>query len=204
MAQRPDVILVAGDLFQGDAAQRRAVRPALRELLGRLHARGGVYAVQGDAELHTDLADLLVGTDVRVLEDAAVERTIGDRRVLIGGNRLRWAPDVARALRQQLMDADPSVVRILLAHRPDVVLALPTDAAIDLTVAGHTHGGQVALPIYGPLVTFSSVPRSVAAGGLHEVAGNRIYVSTGVGLVRQQAPQVRLGARPSVGLVVLR
>jgi predicted MPP superfamily phosphohydrolase len=45
------------------------------------------------------------------------------------------------------------------------------------------------------------VPREVAAGGLHVLGGRNVYVSTGVGIERGQAPQVRLGVRPSVGVL---
>jgi predicted MPP superfamily phosphohydrolase len=70
-------------------------------------------------------------------------------------------------------------------------------------VAGHTHGGQVVVPGFGPLMTMSEVPRDVARGGLHWIDGNPIYVSPGVGMERRQAPQVRLFARPSVGVLEL-
>ena len=95
-------------------------------------------------------------------------------------------------------------VAILLGHRPDTVLALPEGSRVDLTVAGHTHGGQVVLPLLGPLLTFSDVPGAVARGGLHQVDRNPIHVSPGVGLEREQAPQVRFLSRPAVGIVALR
>jgi predicted MPP superfamily phosphohydrolase len=85
-----------------------------------------------------------------------------------------------------------------------VVLRLKPSSNVDLTIAGHTHGGQIALPLLGPVFTSTRLPRSVAAGGLHDVAGNPIFVSTGVGVARMDAPQVRLLTRPAVGLVVLR
>ena len=94
-------------------------------------------------------------------------------------------------------------VRILLAHRPDVVRRLDR-SRVDLIVAGHTHGGQVQLPLVGPLTTASGVPRAVAAGGLHVLDGRRIYVSRGVGVERGQAPRLRIGAVPEVSLITLR
>jgi len=94
-------------------------------------------------------------------------------------------------------------VKILLGHRPDWVLRLPPNATVDLTVAGHTHGGQVQLPFLGPLITFSAVPTEVGAGGLHEVNGNRVYVSSGVGWEHGGAPRIRFMAPPTVGVITL-
>lgn len=203
-AQDPDVILIPGDLFQGDERQFAAILPAYRALLGSLHAPHGVYAVPGDSETVERLGQLTEGTGVVILDDRIVTLRIGDRTVRLGGNKLRWAPPEGVAVRRELAASPPGDVRILMAHRPEVVLGLPPSSGVDLVVAGHTHGGQVALPLLGPLVTQSPVSRSVAAGGLHQVAGNPIYVSTGAGMVRQQAPQVRFLTRPSVGLVTLR
>ncbi|MDQ3742401.1 MAG: phosphohydrolase, partial [Actinomycetota bacterium] len=95
-------------------------------------------------------------------------------------------------------------VRIVLAHRPDVVLDLADDTRVDLVVAGHTHGGQVQLPLLGPPLTASEIPRDVAAGGLHDVDGHRIYVTRGVGVERGQAPKLRFGSVPEVSVLTLR
>jgi predicted MPP superfamily phosphohydrolase len=204
MAERPDVILIAGDFFQGDLGQLARELPAFRRLLARLRAPGGVFAVRGDVDSGDALDRLVVGTRIRILDDELVTRRIRDRMVAIVGNRLLWAPDVARAPRDQLFGQPPGTIRILLAHRPDVAFALHRSGDADLTVAGHTHGGQVALPIIGPPVTFSQVPRRVGRGGLSRWRNNWVYVSPGIGLERNQAPQVRFLTTPSVGLVTLR
>lgn len=203
MALRPDVILIPGDLFQGSAAEFERELPAFRRLLGRLHAPGGVYAVRGDTDRGDKLDRLVVGTDVRILDYEIVQVEVGDRALRIAGNQLLWANPPAVDLRAELMAGDPSAVRILLAHRPDIALLLPPDSGIDLTVSGHTHGGQVALPLLGPLATSSQVSRAVAAGGLHDVRGNPLFVSTGVGMARLDAPQIRLFTQPAIGLVTL-
>jgi hypothetical protein len=85
--------------------------------------------------------------------------------------------------------------------RPDVALGLRPGSRIDLVVAGHTHGGQVVLPGFGPPMTLSHVPRAVAAGGLHDLGGNAIYVSRGVGCERGQAPRIRFLCPPEVSLL---
>lgn len=204
LAERPDLILVAGDLFQGAEGSFAAHEDELRELLARLQAPHGVYVVRGDVD-HGDYADrALRGTGAVILDDRAVEVRVRDRLLRIGGHRLNPNSAGAVGVRRDLDGrAEDGAVRILLAHRPDTVLGLPDNSRVDLTVAGHTHGGQVVVPGFGPLVTLSAVPRAVARGGLHAVRGNRIYVSTGVGLERGQAPQVRLFARPSIGILDL-
>jgi uncharacterized protein len=204
LAERPDLILVAGDLFQGTEGEFADHEEDLRALLGRLAAPHGVYFVRGDVD-HADFADrALAGTGIEILDDEAVDVAVGDRRLRIGGNRLAYGTPSAVALREQLAGgAEDGTVRILLAHRPDAALDLGPGSRIDLTVAGHTHGGQVVLPGIGPLITMSDVPRSVARGGLHEIDGNPIYVSNGVGLERAAAPQVRLFSRPSVAVLEL-
>jgi len=202
-AQHPDLIVIPGDLFQGSDAQFAAVLPHYRALLRQLHAPHGVYAVQGDAESAQRLQLLVAGTGIQLLNDRIVSLHVGDRHVLLAGNELRWAPPEGLEIREQLIDADPAAVRVLVAHRPEVVLGLPMNSGVDVVIAGHTHGGQVALPLLGPIVKFSPVSRKVAGGGLHEVHGNPIYVSTGAGMVRAQAPQIRFLTRPSVGLVTL-
>jgi predicted MPP superfamily phosphohydrolase len=94
-------------------------------------------------------------------------------------------------------------VRILLAHYPDAYRLLPSPARTDLVIAGHTHGGQVQVPWFGPPITLSGVPRAVAAGGLHELDGRRIYVSRGLGVERGWAPRVRFNCPPEITLLEL-
>ena len=74
----------------------------------------------------------------------------------------------------------------------------------DLLVAGHTHGGQVRLPFFGPLVTLSTVPRSWASGLTERPGGGRLVVSKGIGLERGLAPRLRFNCRPEVLILRLR
>ena len=147
---------------------------------------------------------MVEGMSVRYLADEVVRTTVGDRSLTIGGIGLDYDSPAADAVVAELESAPGADdIRILLAHRPDPVLARATPSRIDLQVSGHTHGGQVAVPCVGPIMTLTAVPRHVAAGGLHDLDGNAIYVGRGVGLERGQAPQVRFGVRPDIGVLTL-
>ncbi len=202
MEQRPDVILVPGDLFHMEPERFEAQLPALRALYSELHAPHGVYVVPGDVDGLEMLRRVVEGTDMELLLDTTTRIDVRDRQLLVGGVGGRH-DDVGAAAVRQALSAEPvdGAITIQLAHRPDAVLELPPASRVDLTVSGHTHGGQIVVPLIGPLLTLSDVPRHVARGGLHDVAGNRVYVSPGVGAERGGAPQVRFLDRPSVTIL---
>jgi uncharacterized protein len=207
MATEPDIILIPGDLFQGTQEQVLRNRGEMGVMLRGLDAPGGVYFVQGDSDHYLELTSFLPATGIVPLFDEIVDVTVGDREIRIGGilNPDDYDYDDTNTVVRQLEDApEDGTIRILMSHRPDVVNVLSDDSRIDLTVAGHTHGGQIVLPFAGPPVTLSDVPRSVARGGLHTMDGNPIVVSPGIGMVRGQAPQVRFLSRPAIVLVDLR
>jgi uncharacterized protein len=205
MAESPDVILLPGDLHQGERRTFEKEFANLRRLVGHLAAPGGVYFVLGDVDSRRELERLFAGTRVRLLVNQVARTTVRGRRIAIGGTELGYRSAAARRVIAELERVPGRRdIRILLSHRPDSVLLLPPNPRTDLVVAGHTHGGQVQLPWLGPPIKSSRVPRSVAAGGLHAVGtGRRIYVSRGVGMERGQAPRLRLGAPPEVSLLRL-
>lgn len=198
MLQEPDVVLIPGDVFQAPDAAFEANRPALVELLGSIDAPGGVFIVDGDVDGNR-LPSLAEDAGITHLRDELARVHVRGRDLTIAGMALH-PTQRRRTANLQLAAVDDGSFRILLAHRPDWIRLMPEGGA-DLVVAGHTHGGQVAIPWYGPPLTHSALPRHVAAGGLHEVSGMPIYVSTGVGHEQQGAPQVRFLTRPSVGII---
>jgi predicted MPP superfamily phosphohydrolase len=213
MTERPDLILFAGDLIQAEAGDAPRVLRRVQTLLARLDAPGGVFFVHGDVDgWRGRESQVFAGTSVRVVTDAIVHTRVHDRDVTIGGVSLAIrnpsdrspARDVVRALEAAPGDGD---LRILLSHAPDAVYALGRDSRVDLVVAGHTHGGQIAVPLFGPLLTLTRVPRAAAAGGLHQVeaAGSLhwLYVTRGIGMERLQAPRVRFLCPPEVSVLTV-
>lgn len=206
MSHRPDLILIAGDLFQGSREEFELQMDAIRGMLTPLDAPGGVFFVMGDVDWWREdqVRRALDGTRVRPLTDQIVRLRVGDRNVTLGGIRLNYSDEGSRRVIAELETAPGTDdLRILLAHRPDVAFELSCDSRIDLIVAGHTHGGQVCFPFVGPLITLSDVPREVAAGGLHEMSGNQIYVSRGVGHERGQAPRIRFLCPPEFSILTV-
>jgi predicted MPP superfamily phosphohydrolase len=203
-ATAPDLVALLGDAIDYTVIGGSVLAPeAVSRELGALRAPLGAIAVLGNHDWANDGPGVLRAlreAGATVLENQTTELEFRGTRFCVAGlaDATTRRPDMYATLR----DVPPDQPLLLLSHNPDTFPQAPS--RVSLTVSGHTHGGQVALPLLGPVETFSRVSRRVGAGGLHRVAGNSIYVSTGVGLVRQQAPQVRFLTRPSVGVVTLR
>lgn len=204
MAEEPDIIVMPGDFFQSDGLDFEAALPELRALLSRLHAPGGVFMTEGDVDSPERMAFMTEGLDeLQWLDEEVVTTEVRGIPVQLGGISVRFeAPEAQATIAELAARADTGDVRILVSHRPDAGFHVPEGGA-DVIVAGHTHGGQVQIPFFGPPITMSNVSRAIAAGGLHEIDGTPIYLSNGVGMERHTAPQVRLNDRPSIGIVTL-
>ena len=205
IALEPDIVVFPGDLHQLDPDVLDERAPQFTELIQRIVDAGPiVYLVNGHSDTVADLRQITHGTGARVLDNEIDTFELKGNVIHIAGISLhnREYAHTARRAAERLADDDLAGARIALAHEPDAI-GLLEGRSVDLLISGHTHGGQVSIPFLGPPITASSVPRHVAAGGLHEMHGTPVYVSTGVGRERGNAPQVRFGARPSFGIIDL-
>jgi predicted MPP superfamily phosphohydrolase len=205
MAAGPHLIVLTGDYVQnalGRPTERQATED-LRALMARIHFRApfGVFATDGDAG--PPCRDVFAGTEVRCLvdESAIVALPEGDTLKVTGLSRGRGRERDAGRLASVLGRAPTADHHLVISHAPDFVDVAP--ASIDLVLAGHTHGGQVVLPVFGPPHTASRLPRRFA-GGLHEYRGIPLHVSRGVGMERGFAPPVRFLCPPEVCLLDVR
>ena len=101
------------------------------------------------------------------------------------------------------VDAAPhGIPLILLTHGPDSDVVLRNDTSgIDLICCGHTHGGQIALPFFGPLIS-QSLTKLRFASGLHKIDNTWIYTNRGIGM-EGHFPRVRFCARPELTIYEL-
>ncbi|WP_240917875.1 metallophosphoesterase [Phycicoccus sp. HDW14] len=193
-AQRPDVVLIAGDLVDG-YAERYAQEIAP---LADLEAPLGVFVTTGNHEMYRDTANWVSAFEdlgLTVLKNSAVplERdgasiTLAGVHDYSGGGA--FVPDYDAALD----GTDPAGYTLLMAHQPRQVLAVE-GRGVDLQVSGHTHGGQMwplrhLVPLQQPMVD-----------GLATVGDVPVVTSRGAGA---WGPAIRVLAPPEVPIITLR
>jgi uncharacterized protein len=186
--ERPDLIVLGGDYVTwGD---RSYVGPAA-EALSDLAAPHGVFAIIGNHDDDHDMPAALERKGIQVLKDARTAVAIRGEAVNIAGIRF-WTkrPDHIGAI-----VGETQATTILLAHDPRRL----TEAAalgIPLVLSGHTHGGQVVLPLLGPV----AAQKFPVVAGVARLGRTTIFVSRGVGTV--YVP-VRLNCPPEVAVLTL-
>jgi len=187
--ERADLVVLLGDFV--DRSRPAAPEP-VAAALGTLEAPLGVVAVLGNHDWRAG------GARVRAALEAAGIRVLEDRAVEVG--RGLWVAGVgdlgSRGARtRRALAAVPSGAPVLLlSHDPDVLPRVPRRVA--LTLAGHTHGAQVNLPLLRRAVVRSSY----LAGHVRE-RGRDLYVSSGVGTT---GPPLRFARPPEVVVLELR
>lgn len=200
----PDVIVVTGDYLNISYTDDATAQRHARELLSRLHAPGGVYAITGSPSVDPPdvLARLLEGLEITWLRDQVASLAWHGCRVHIVGVECSY--DVGadeRKLRPLLDGRSADAFTLLLYHTPDVMPAAVA-AGVDLYLAGHTHGGQLRLPVIGALVTASLYGKRYEMG-MYREGGTSLYVSRGVGMEGKGAPRARFLCPPEITLFTL-
>ncbi len=191
----PELVAITGDIGDAHAEAQRSADLAARLLEG-VHPSLGCFGVSGN---HDDpqLAEQLCG-QVRMMSNDHAKLTRAGADMVIAGvdGRTPTSGDIPSAL----LGIKPGSFTILLAHHPPLVYRLPPKC-VDLMLAGHTHAGQICLPVIGPLwPTFEGIPRRYCHG-LHEVNGTCLHVSAGVGC--SWALPFRIGCPPEIALITL-
>jgi predicted MPP superfamily phosphohydrolase len=179
-ALKPDLILIPGDLVIHEVIGGRFVAPEdSAAVLATLTAPLGVWAVLGNHDWWLDakrVRTALESHGIPVLEDEAVPIEYDASRIWLVGISDFWegASDVRKAM-SEVTDDSPV---LLFTHNPDVFPNL-TDR-FSLMIAGHTHGGQVFLPLLGRPIVPSAYGERFAIGHVQE-NGRHLFVSSGLG-----------------------
>ena len=192
----PDVVALTGDYVTLSPSY---IWPVARAL-GKVRAPWGVFAVLGNHDFQVDADEItraLRAQRIRVLRNSHFAlRARASTLWVLGVDDLWWrADDLAAALRS-VPARDP---KILLCHNP-VGIRQAAEHGIDLVLSGHTHGGQVRLPVVGSVYGRSKLGERFVEGW-NRLNGTQIYVSRGIGKVLLP---VRLGCPPEIACLRLR
>jgi len=190
-----DLIAITGDL----ATNGSAFHPRIAELVGELRARDGVVVSPGNHDYFGDAHDLfdrLRMRRARVLRNDSFVVQRSGASLMLAGVDDTWTrkADLDAALAKRV-DGVPVV---LLAHDP----GLFPDAAragVQLVLSGHTHAGQVAVPLLARWLNLSRLSHRYHLG-LYREGGSRLYVNPGLGTT---GPPIRLGTAPEITVLTL-
>jgi len=202
----PDLILNTGDYLQEvPPATFASEWPKLVELFRSYVPQYGIYGVFGDTELELyrvpqeALGPLqLLSSRTAVIDTGAGVLSLHGLS-LYQSNQAEWAE---RSVEPWLAQSPDDEFRILMGHAPDYAMGM-AERAIDLCLAGHTHGGQVRLPYFGPLTTYSEVPKDWARG-FRRIGIPYLNVSAGAGSNRHNGlPPLRFNCPTEMTLIEL-
>lgn len=197
-ASKPDLVLLLGDFAINGVLGGGAV-PVTDWTTALTDLSAPAFAVMGNHDWWNDVAAIRAGLEaagVKVLENQHRRLSLGGGTVYLAGigDEMTGHDDTDTAL-----SGIPDGAAVLaMTHGPDLFDEAP--ARIDLLVAGHTHGGQVSLPFFGPPLLPSRFGQRYARGHIVE-EGRQFYVTSGVGC---SILPLRLGVPPELVLLTLR
>jgi len=189
MAEKPDLILLGGDYtHEWTEEARQKVRLATREYLLKIGFKAplGVVALRGNVD-SLAWTEMFSGTGIDVFSSRTQLRFEGGLALTL--------LETQESFNGKLKVAPSEGFHLVLGHSPDYALG---QVSADLMLGGHTHGGQVRIPWFGPLFTNSRLPRLTCDGESKFPDGRRLYVTRGAGLERKHAPRMRFLCPPEI------
>ena len=198
---KADLVALTGDYVADDPAAQGEVVLAL----AGLRAPYGVFGCLGNHEIYTETEDsitrLFAAERIRILRQERVPiQSHGEVLNLIGVDyqQMRFSNDHDGHLVDRYLEGSeklvmPDMVNILLSHNPNS-FDRAAELGIDLTLAGHSHGGQLALSFINRGLALVR-PETPYVSGWYEKPGSHLYVNRGIGTT---GPPIRLGARPEI------
>jgi uncharacterized protein len=193
----PDIILIPGD-FSSHSRDNQNLRSATKPL-AQLHAPDGVWATLGNHDYRAGIE--IVG---KTLAEANITLLKNEnRRICRSGSEIALAgvDDVIRGMPHlpKSLDGIPDdMPTILMVHEPDFARISSVDPRVRLQVSGHTHGGQIRVPVL-PALVLPHFGRMYVNGG-YRVNGMGLYVSTGIGMA---GLPLRFNCRPEIAVITL-
>jgi len=201
IAQKPDVLLITGDFLKGRSfteATKQGIKDLIR-VLRPLAAAIPSFAVLGNHDYWTNpdaIREMLALCEITDLTNAVFTVTReGGNLHLCGVDDVRHGDVRLHDVIDQVKDNSAA---ILLAHEPDYADISAATGKFDLQISGHSHGGQIVVPFYGPLILPLSGRKYPS--GLYKIGNMFQYTNRGVGVDRLA---IRINCPPEITIFVL-
>ncbi len=189
--QKPDLIV-----FSGDSLNSPEGLPVFRKCLTEIAKIAPTFVVRGNWDVwYWNNQNLFDETGAKQLNGTVEKLEINGNPIWLAGVFVESETKTADLLRQ----IPKNEFSLLLYHYPDLIEEVSREE-IDLYCAGHTHGGQVAMPFYGALVTFSKFGKKYE-GGTYQVNKTWLNVNRGIGMEGGNVPRVRFWASPEITVI---
>jgi uncharacterized protein len=201
----PDIIVFTGDFINLSYNCDPSAVETVRSIISQWHAPYGVFCVSGSPLVETQelVAQFVEGLDIRWLRNEIVEVVVRGQRIRVIGITCTHQVEPDSSMLAEVLSTSSNAANfsLLVYHSPDLAPIVNT-WGINLYLCGHTHGGQIRLPIYGALITSSETGKRFEMGR-YELGDMTLYTSRGIGLEGASAPRARLLCPPEINLWTL-
>ncbi len=195
---KPDIVVFTGDLIDKDVDLSKDDYKDLTNVLNKINARYGKYAILGNHDYGLDEEKV-----IKVYEDSNfyylnndydIIYNMNNEKIFIGGisSVSEKKDDIDKTL-EYIKDNEDINYKIVLVHEPDISDKIVSDYSVNLILAGHSHNGQVRLPIIGPIYTPPYSKKYY--DNYYDINGTSLYISSGIGV---STINYRLWNRPSI------
>ena len=194
----PDIVVFTGDLIDRDATLSEKDYNDLTNLLLKINARYGKYAIMGNHDYIKDkekVIDVYNGSNFKYLDnDYEVIYNKNMETIFIGGlGTISYEQEDINKTLDYLNENKDIDYKIVLVHEPDISGQIAKDYHVNLILAGHSHNGQVRLPIIGAIYTPPHARKYY--DNYYRIEGTDLYISSGIGV---SLVNYRLWNRPSI------
>ena len=185
----PDIVFFTGDLVDTDKILTEDDKKFLIESLSNINSTYGKYAIYGNHDIANnseDIVDIYNKGNFKLLDNSYdIIYSKNNDKLFIGGlnSVSHELEDIDKVMSYYNSNDSANTYNIILLHEPDYAdNIINSYDNIDLILAGHSHGGQIRLPIIGALYTPKNGHKYVK--GYYDLNGTSLYVTSGIGVSR--------------------
>lgn len=182
----PDIVVFTGDLIDRDAIISDNDYDELANILGNIKSKYGKYAVIGNHDYEKDkdgVIKVFHKADFKYLENSyEIIYNKENEKIFIGGlgNVTHNQEDISKMMEYFNDEGNKIDYKIILVHEPDIADNIVKDYKVNLILAGHSHNGQVRLPIIGAI--YKPPYAKNYYDNYYNLDGTNLYISSGIGV----------------------